>query len=60
MTHVWKCHIEYHKTNPKELKGGTYDLRMFLGVNENVLQTQIMKIDSELFGLSARTLQERD
>jgi hypothetical protein len=46
--------------NPKELRGETYDLRMIFGINENVLHTQVMKIESELVGLSARALQECD
>jgi hypothetical protein len=48
------------KNNPRKLIGETHDLRMILGINENVLQTQVMKIDGELVGLSARALQECD
>ena len=44
----------------RELRGETHDLRMILAINENVLQTQVMEIDSELVGLSARVLQECD
>jgi hypothetical protein len=46
--------------NLSELRGETYDLRMILGINENVLHTQVMEINSELVGLSARALQEYD
>ena len=46
--------------NRRKLRGETYDLGMILGINENVLHTQVMEIDSELVGLSARVPQERD
>ena len=44
----------------RELRRETYDLRMILAINENVLHTQVMEVDSELVGQSARALQECD
>jgi len=45
-------------------KGGqeeeAYYLRTILGINKNVLQTQVMEIDSKLVRLPARALQEWD
>lgn len=46
--------------NIRELGRETYDFRIVLGINENVLHTQVMEIESELVGLSAGALQECD